>query len=398
VSLRRKLAVIALVYVIEGFPMGIWLDLLPVYWRRHEISLTAIGFVNVFSFAWALKVFWSPLIDRFGERRSWIAAANAAMALALLGVAIVDPIASAWLLWACIGVYCVASATQDVAIDAYSIGLAERGEEGPFNSMKATAYRIGMLAAGSGLLLLPNRVGWAGTFTAAALLTVIFALATRVAPSVPVPDESRAATIAPLRRWLAQGGAVPVFVFVLLYRVGDRAMGPMVMPFWVDRGFSDEEIALVRNALGIGATVLGAIVGGVTVARIGIGRSLWWLGAVALASNLGYAAAAAFPELGRAGVYGASIIESFTSGLAGAAFLSYLMRICEKEHAAVQYALLTAVYALSGSLLSLPSGWLTERMGYAAYFALTAAMALPAFAFLPRARAWIGAERLYRSA
>jgi PAT family beta-lactamase induction signal transducer AmpG len=398
VSLRRKLAVIALVYVIEGFPMGIWLDLLPVFWRRHEISLTAIGFVNVFSFAWALKVFWSPLVDRFGERRNWIAAANGAMALALFGVATVDPIATAWLLWTCIGVYCFASATQDVAIDAYSIGLAERGEEGPFNSMKATAYRIGMLAAGSGLLLLPNRVGWEGTFSAAALLTLGFALATRAAPRVPVPEESRAATIAPLRRWLAQGGAVPVFVFVLLYRVGDRAMGPMVMPFWVDRGFSDEEIALVRNALGIGATVLGAIVGGVTVARIGIGRSLWWLGAVALASNLGYAAAAAFPESGRVGVFAASVIESFTSGLAGAAFLSYLMRICQKEHAAVQYALLTAVYAVSGSLVAMPSGWLTERVGYAAYFALTAAMALPAFVFLPRARAWIGAERLYRDA
>ena len=190
---------------------------------------------------------------------------------------------------------------------------------------------------------------------------------------------------------------LPVFVFVLLYRIGDRAMGPMVMPFWIDRGFSLAEIALVRNALGIGATVLGAIVGGVTVARIGIGRSLWWLGVVALASNLGYAAAAAFPESGNWGVYAASIIESFTSGLAGAAFLSYLMRISQKEHAAVQYALLTAVYALSGSVVAMPSGWLTEQMGYATYFALTAAMALPAFAFLPQARAWIGAERLYRS-
>ena len=115
-------------------------------------------------------------------------------------------------------------------------------------------------------------------------------------------------------------------------------------------------------------------------------------------ANLGYAAAAAFPESGNWGVYAASIIESFTSGLAGAAFLSYLMRISQKEHAAVQYALLTAVYALSGSVVAMPSGWLTEQMGYATYFALTAAMALPAFAFLPRASAWIGAERLYRSA
>jgi PAT family beta-lactamase induction signal transducer AmpG len=395
VTLRRKLAVVALVYLIEGFPMGIWLDLLPIYLRSHGISLTAIGLINVFSYAWALKVFWSPLIDRFGERRNWISAANVTMALALFGVASVDPTAAGWLLWTCIGVYCFASATQDVAIDAYSIGLADRGEEGPFNSMKATAYRIGMLLAGSALLLLPRWIEWSGTFIAAALLTIGFAFATRAAPHVPVPEVSRTVTIAPLRRWLAQDHALPVFLFVLLYRIGDRAMGPMVKPFWYDRGFSNEEIALFSNSLGIGALVVGAIIGGLAVARLGIGRALWGLGAVALASNLGYAAAAAFPEAGRIGVIGASVIESFTSGLAGAAFLSYLMRICEKEHAAVQYALLTAVYALSGSTVAMPSGWITERVGYAAYFALTAAMALPAFVFLPRARAWIGADRPY---
>jgi PAT family beta-lactamase induction signal transducer AmpG len=172
-------------------------------------------------------------------------------------------------------------------------------------------------------------------------------------------------------------------------------MGPMVGPFLVDRGLLDEEIAVINGAFGVGATILGAIVGGIGVARFGIGRSLYATGIFALASNLGYAAAAGFPESGRAGIYGASMMESFTAGLAGAAFLSYLMRICEKEHAAVQYALLTAVYALAGSLIGLPSGWLTERIGYAAYFALTAALALPAFALLPQARVWIGEDRPY---
>jgi len=395
VSLRRKLAIIALVYVIEGFPMGVWLDLLPVYLRREDVSLTALGLLNAFSFAWVCKFFWSPLVDRFGERREWITGAMFAMALCLAGIASADPSHLGALLLTCIGVYCAASATQDVAIDAYSIGLAERGEEGPFNSMKATAYRIGMLAAGGGLLLAPRWIGWPGTFVAAAALSAAFAMSVRLAPPVPVPLESRRATIEPLRRWLSQDGALPVFFFVLLYRVGDRAMGPMVKPFWVDRGFANEEIALINTTLGIAATILGTIVGGIGVARIGIGRSLWVMGIFALASNLGYATAANFPEAGRLGVYGASIVESFTSGLAGAAFLSYLMRICQKEHAAVQYALLTAVYALSGSFIALPSGWLTERMGYAAYFAFTATVALPAFAFLPRARSWIGDDRPY---
>jgi PAT family beta-lactamase induction signal transducer AmpG len=395
VSLRRKLAVIGLVYVLEGFPMGVFRDLLPVYFARHDVPLTAFGWLGFLYIAWSAKVLWSPLVDRFGERRQWIAGAMIAMALALIEIGRADVGQLGVVLWGCIVLYCVASATQDVAIDAYSIGLVARGEEGPFNSMKATAYRIGLLVAGSGLLLLPRWITWEGTFVAAALLSAAFAASVRLAPAVPVPRESRAATIEPMRRWLSQGGAAPVFLFVLLYRVGDQAMGPMVRPFIVHRGFLNEEIAVINGVFGVGATILGAIVGGIGVARFGIGRSLWAMGIFALASNLGYAAAAAFPESGRVGVYGASMMESFTAGLAGAAFLSYLMRICEKEHAAVQYALLTAVYALAGSFIALPSGWITERIGYAAYFALTSAVALPAFAFLPRARAWIGEDRPY---
>jgi PAT family beta-lactamase induction signal transducer AmpG len=176
---------------------------------------------------------------------------------------------------------------------------------------------------------------------------------------------------------------------VLLYRVGDRAMGPMVSPFWVDRGFSLEQIAFAKTTLGTLATVAGAVVGGLVVSRAGIARSLAILGALALASNLGYAAAAA-TDAGWIGVVSASVLESFCGGLASAAFLSYLMRICEKEHAAVQYALVTALYALAGTLVAAPSGWITERIGYAAYFALTAVFALPAFAFLPGARSWLG--------
>jgi PAT family beta-lactamase induction signal transducer AmpG len=398
VSLSRKLAIVALVYVLEGFPMGVFRDLLPMYFARHDVPLTAFGWLGFLYIAWSAKVLWSPLVDRFGERRHWITGAMAAMAFALVGIGRADPSQLSVFLWGCIGVYCVASATQDVAIDAYSIGLAERGDEGPFNSMKATAYRVGLLVAGSGLLFLPRWITWEGTFVAAALLSVAFSASVRLAPAVPVPLESREATVEPLKRWLSQGAAVPVLAFVFLYRVGDQAMGPMVKPFLVHRGFLDEEVGVINGIFGVGATILGAVVGGIGVARFGIGRMLWLMGTVALASNLGYAAAAGFPESGRIGVYAASMMESFTAGLAGAAFLSYLMRICQKEHAAVQYALLTAVYALSGSFIALPSGWLTERIGYAAYFALTAAMALPAFAFLPRARAWIGDDRPYSSA
>jgi PAT family beta-lactamase induction signal transducer AmpG len=390
-SLRGKLGVIALVYLIEGYPMGVFRDVWPVYFRDHGVSLSTIGAISGLYLAWALKVTWSPLIDRYGERRHWIAGALLTMAVALVAMGGRDPAPDAWL-WVLLAGFCLASATQDVAIDAYTIGLVDPGEEGPANSVRITAYRVALVAAGGGLLLLPNRIGWPATYAAAAGLCILMAASVLRTPRAEVALEARRQMWPATRRWLTQPGAVSVFLFVLLYRIGDIAMAPMLKPFWVDRAFSLEQIAFVSTTLGAVATVAGAGIGGWIVSRLGIGPSLWLLGVLALGSNLGYAGAAAFPESGRAGVYAASLVESFCSGLAAAGFLAYLMRICQKQHAAVQYAALTALYALPGTLAGAASGKAVEWIGYASYFALTAALALPAFALLPRARRWIGPE------
>jgi PAT family beta-lactamase induction signal transducer AmpG len=340
VNLRRTLPIIALVYVIEGVPMGVH-DLWPIFLRRHGASLTEIGLLAALGSAWTLKVLWSPLVDRFGEPRQWIAGSMAVMAAAIFWISQSDARSVSTALWIAFWIYCLASATQDVAIDAYSINITAHGDEGPVNSMKATGYRVGMLLA-SALLFLPRWIGWSGTFAIAALISACMAAAVFTTPRIAVPDRERREFWPALKRWLDGNHAVAMLLFVMLYRIGDLAMGPMLSAFWVDRGFSDEEIAVVSKALGIGAYVLGAILGGWGVYRMGIARSLWVFGALALFSNLGYATVAAFPESGRAGAYAAALIESLCGGLASAAFLSYLMNICQREHAAVQYALLTA--------------------------------------------------------
>jgi PAT family beta-lactamase induction signal transducer AmpG len=390
--LARKLAIVAGVYVIEGFPMGVFQKIMPVFLRREEVSLTAIGVLQIASLAWSAKVLWSPLVDRYGDRRQWISGSLLVMALCLALLTGGDPAVLGAVLWLAIAVYCIASATQDIAIDAYTIGLVDRGEEGPVNAVRMIAYRVGLITAGGGLLLLADRIGWEAMFAAGALISLAFGVSVRFSPEVPVPPAARRDTWGALRRWLDRPGVLATGFFILLYRVGDRAMGPMVEPFWVDRGFTNTEIALVSNSLGPLATLVGAVAGAVCVTRFGIRRSLWILGALALASNLAYAGAATLPDRSWSGVYAASLIESFTAGMVGVAFMSFLMRICEREHAAVQYALVTSIYAIAGTLVAVPSGWLTEQMGYAAYFALTALYALPAFAFLPRASRLVEAE------
>jgi PAT family beta-lactamase induction signal transducer AmpG len=389
VTVRRKLSIVALVYFIEGFPPGIYWDLFPTYFRRQGVGLEAIGWLQALSLAWTLKVLWSPFVDRFGERRQWIVGCVLAMGSCLVAVAGLDATTLGAGLWLALAVFCIASATQDVAIDAYTIALIDRGQEGPANSVRAAAYRVGVIAAGGGLLLLPAWIGWPTTFTVAAMACLGLAAAARACPALPVPAATRRQLVGSLARWLARPGIAGAALFVLFYRVADRAMGPMVQPFWVDRGFSDAEIASVRVTIGSLATLGGAVVGGLVVARAGIPRALLALGALALASNLGYAAAAALPEAGRAGVVAASVVESACSGLATAAFLSYLMRACEKEHAAVQYALLYATSSLAGTLAAIPSGALAERFGYAAYFAGTALYAIPALALVPAAARWL---------
>jgi PAT family beta-lactamase induction signal transducer AmpG len=394
VTLRQKLAAVAGVYFLEGFPPGIASDVWPVWFAREGVPLAAIGWLSTLGLAWSAKVLWSPLVDRWGERRGWIAGALLVMSAALVGMAALGAQPTP-LLVAALALFCLASATQDVAIDAYTIGLCARGEEGPVNATRVTAYRIGVIAAGSGLLLLPRVVGWPGTFLVAAALAAAFAPLVFRAPRVQAPHAARERTLAPLLAWLRLPHAAGVLAFLMLFRAGDLAMGPMVKPLWVHRGFSNEEIALVTTLLGSLATIAGAAVGAGFVARFGIARGLFWLGLAALGSNLGYAGAALSEPPLRSAFFAASVAESFCSGLAVTAFLSFCMRICEKEHAAVQYALISALFVLPGRLVGGASGALSAELGYATFFALSAAVALPAFAFLPYARrrlAWLDAR------
>ena len=387
-SLRRKLSIIALVYVIEGFPMGVFREFWSVVFRREGMGLTEIGLVSGLTVAWSLKVFWSPLVGRYGEERHWIAGCLSVMTLCLLAAADLDLSRLGLVLGALVAAFCLASATQDVAIDAYTIRLVESGEEGHANSMRSAAYRGGMILAGS-LLILADQIGYPATHWVAAGLAALMAVCVWGTPRGSVQRARDEGSVGLLRRWAVRPGVGAVFGFVLLYRIGDLSMGPMIRPFWVDRGFSDSEIGVVTNIVGAFVLVLGAVLGGVVVSRAGIGRALWSLGALALASNLAYAMAASSDVTDRSAVYAASVAESFCAGLAGNAFMSYLMNICEKQHAAVNYALLTAIYALPGLFAGAASGWATEQVGYAVFFALTAALALPAFAFLPRANRWI---------
>jgi PAT family beta-lactamase induction signal transducer AmpG len=310
------------------------------------------------------------------------------MALATLAIPLGDAGAPGVLLWSLLLVLTLASATQDIAIDAYTIGLLAPGEEGVANGVRVSAYRAALIAGGGGLVILAGRFGWAPLFAVAAAIFAALAVAAWRTPRIRREPQAAGAWSHALRAWLARPGALFVLLFVLVYKLGDASMGPMVKPFWVDRGLSLEEIGFVSTTLGVAASVAGALAGGVFTSRWGIFRGLWVLGLAQALSNLGYAAVAGM-DGGRAAIYAASLLESFTGGLGTAAFLALLMHICEREQAATQYALLSALFGLTRSLAGAVSGVAASALGYGPYFALTFVLALPAYALLPAVRGWI---------
>jgi PAT family beta-lactamase induction signal transducer AmpG len=200
-------------------------------------------------------------------------------------------------------------------------------------------------------------------------------------------DSLQDAVWTPLRQFFAHPGFLSVLCFILLYKLGDMALGPMVRPFWVDRHFSMLQIGAVPGTLGVVTTVLGALLGGSLTKRWGVIRALWLLGIAQAASNLTYATAAAFPPSTTL-MYTASVVESFCGGLGTAPFLAFLMSICDKTHAATQYALLSALFAPVGLAAATVSGWAVERLGYTAYFSVTFVLAWPALLLLPWVRRW----------
>jgi PAT family beta-lactamase induction signal transducer AmpG len=257
---------------------------------------------------------------------------------------------------------------------------------GPANGTRVAAYRIALIVAGGLLLAISATVGWPSVFVVAGAAMLILAL---VSTTVPPVERSAAVEHEPISTPVRELLRLPAFwavgLFILTFKLGDLALLPMLRPFWVDNGYSAREIGFVFVTLGMSAAIAGALVGGALITRLGTFRALWMLGAVQALSNLAYYAAAvggARPPL----LYSAAIIEQFTGGMGTAAFLTFLMALCDKRYAATQYALLSAVFRLGGIAAASISGFATQRLGYQTYFLLTFGLALPAFALLPFVR------------
>lgn len=400
---RTKLIWVAILYFAEGFPFGLIIDTFPVYLRFQGISLTSIGLLSLVGLPWTLKFIWAPVVDLWGRRKTWFVGCQVLISLVLLGTYYLNTSSIGPLLWLLL-IMASLSATQDIAIDAYTIELLDNKEMGPANGIRVMTYRIALIAAGGLLIAMAGLVGWSTAFISAAFLVAILSFTCSKAPFVARHREQvdsaqdwkfriTEGVLYPLKSLFnKRTGFIYVMLFILIFKLGDMAIGPMVKPFWVDRKFTPLQIGMIPGTIGVVSTVLGALLGGALTSRWGNFRALWILGIAQAASNLVYAAAATLPP-SQWLMYVASVIESFCGGLGTAPFLAFMMNICEKKYAATQYALLSALFGLTRSVSGAISGAATDRLGYAAYFILTFLLSGPAFLLLGRIRPWTGQDR-----
>jgi MFS transporter, PAT family, beta-lactamase induction signal transducer AmpG len=377
VSNRRLLSLVALLYVAEGLPYGVVNELVPVWLKVRGLSLEDLGLLQLVGLPWVLKPLWAPLVDRYGTTARWVAGAlgGAAAITAILPSLRGTGLPAALVLLAFL------SATQDVAIDGFTATEVPPAQLGRVNGVRVAAYRFAMLLAGGGTVALAGTLPWSALFAGLGIAMGVLALVATQIPGTGRPPAPAGSWMKELASWGLAPGAAVLFLFAVLFKLGDAAMSPMLKPFWLDAGLTLEEVGVVSITLSTIATVVGALLGGEVTTRIGIGKALWTLGGLQALSNLAYAGAALEPS--RPLVYGASIVEAFCGGLGTAAFLAVLMRACEQRQAATRFAILTAIAGLTRTIAGAISGYGAHTLGYAGWFAVTFCFAIPGLLLVP---------------
>lgn len=393
-------------YFAEGFPYAVVNSIAEVFFQAAGASLGAIGLTSLFHAPYNLKFLWAPLLDRVGTKRAWMVGLQLGLGLGLLGLAFV-PAAESALPWASalFVALAVLSATNDVAIDGYYMDALDDAAQSRFVGYRATAYKVATLLVKGPLLGLVGLVGFSFGFLAMGLLQLAVAgLHAFLLPRPTAVVQQEVVRRSALVALLQSERIFVVLPFVVLFRTGESLLQKMKWPFLHQSlGLSVSEYALSSGTVGAIASFAGTFVGGMAIARLGLARCFWPFLLAQNVLNLLYVGLAWLPGAIPVGasatphvaglfwvVTGALTLEEFGAGLGTAVLMVFLMQKCQAAHRATHFAILTALMSLSFTIAGSVSGFLAERLGYAAYFGFTFLATLPMMAlglFVPRGSA-----------
>ncbi len=383
----------------SGLPLLLTSKTLQAWMTVEGVNLGAIGLFSLVGLPYSLKFIWSPLLDRFvppflGRRRGWLALTQGGLLLAIAAMALQKP--SQALQFLAINALFIAffSATQDIAADAYRTDVLEQREMGAGAAVFVLGYRIALLITGALALILADQIPWSTIYLLMSVLMAIGLVTSFWAPEPRQqerpPESLSDAVILPFAEFFERSGfiqAVLMLVFIVLYKLGDALVNNMSTPFLLQTGFTQTDIGAIQGGMGLVATIVGTLAGGAILSKLGINRSLWIFGALQAVSNLAYLV------LAQAGKNYSFLvltinIENFCAGLGTAAFVAFLMSLCNPRFSATQYALLSSLMAVSRDILVAPAGTLAKATGWPLFFLISIVAALPGLLLLPVFAPW----------
>jgi PAT family beta-lactamase induction signal transducer AmpG len=377
-----------------GLPLLLTVGVLQAWMKEAGIDLTLIGLMALVQMPYTLKFLWSPLLDRYtmpflGRRRGWLLLAQVLLtaSIALMGLA--DPNNVIWLLVAAAFGITFFSATQDILVDAYRREDLSDEELGLGSSLYVYGYRIAMLVASGGGLILADHVSFQTVYFIMAAGMSVGLVTTLLTPEpnaeFGAPRTIKEAVIEPFIEYFTRSGfglAVLMLAFILFYKIGDQMAGAMTTVFYLDLGFSKTEIGAIVKLFGTWATFIGIFVGGVILLRLGIMKSLLLFGILQAISTAGFAVLNLLGPLNWALAVVISV-ENLTGGMGTSAYVAFMASLTNKRFTATQYALLTSLMGVPRVIASAPTGFMAKSMGWTGFFILCTLIALPGLLMLP---------------
>jgi PAT family beta-lactamase induction signal transducer AmpG len=396
---QRKMAAILLLGFGSGLPLYLTNRTLQAWMTVEGVDLSTIGLFSLVGLPYSLKFLWAPAFDRYvppflGRRRGWLLITQLLLMVAIAAMGMQDPQRALQMLALNAVLLAFFSASQDTVFNGYQVDVLEEREMGAGAAIGVLGYRIAMLVVGSAAFILADRLPWSTVYLMISILMVLAIAGTVLAPEPVVPERTPQtlgeAVVAPFAEFFRRTGAawgIVILLFVICYQLPDRFGQIMATPFLLQTGFSQTDIGTIQGGIGLGATILGVMVGGAIIARLGINRSVWVFFALQILSNLAYWwIAMSGPSRGRLVV--AIVVENLSGGLVTAVFVAFMMSLCSRRFSATQYALLTSLMAFARDLLVAPAGRIAELTGWPTYFLLTVAVGIPAVILLPMVAPW----------
>lgn len=396
VFLNKRMAVVLLTGFSCGIPLGLTGSTLQAWMKTENVDLTLIGLFSLVGLPYTFKFLWSPIMDRYvppflGRRRGWMIVMQLMLVLAIAAMAFSQPAANPGMLALLAVIVAFFSASQDIVVDAYRTEVLLPEELGPGASLYIMGYRIALLVSGALALILADHLPWKTVYLLMSTTMFIGVLATLFGPEPQVeakpPKSLIDAVYLPFVEFFKRAGAIEILIFIILYKLDAVIASALGTPFLMELGFTKTDIAATYKVFGMIATIVGTLVGGTLMVRMGMLKSLWVFGIFQ------GVAGASFMVLARLGhnymmMVGAIAAENFCSGMGTAAYSAFLMSLCDKRFTATQYALLTSLMAISRVVVGAPTGWLAKTVGWEQYFLISILVAIPSLLMLLRFKKW----------